>query len=248
MKMTEVLLKEPNFIEARNWRARAIFFLGNPDLAVAELNKIVAALPPKSPETLDALYLIGAIIYESNDSTAHRVRVAVNAWETYLERAEPPLDLKKEILDSLAELKHRKEGESTPPSSADPFLPHPNFKPEKNAILVAFAKDELNLALSLANAFLDEDYDKAIATVKARIFFKQGRVDEAVSMFEAIVSKDKSYAPGYHYQGMAFMLKGEVEKAISSWEETIKQDPIYAESHRLLQRIAAAKKIVGRDQ
>ena len=241
MRMTEVLQQEPNFVEARNWRARAIFFLGNPDLAIAELNKIIDVFPAKSLETLDALYLTGAIIYESN----HRLPIGINAWELYLERAETNPELKKEILDGIAELKRRKEGDNQPATNLDPFMPSNNFTPEKNAILVAFAKDELELALNLTHAFLKKTYDNAIATVKARIYFKQGRLDDAASMFLAIVAKDKSYAPGYHYQGMVFMLKGEPQQAINSWQKTAQLDPTYAKSHGLLQRIAVAEKMVG---
>jgi tetratricopeptide (TPR) repeat protein len=245
MKMTEVLKKEPTFVEARNWRARAIFFLGNPDLAIAELNSIIKASSENSAETLDALYLIGAIIYESNDSVAHRLATGISAWERYLDRAQPSAEMKQEILVSLAELKQRREGKAKPATSIDPFMPNDGYAPEKNAILVAFAKDELELALNLANAFLGKSYDNAIATLKARILFKTGRSDEAAALFLAVVTKDKAYAPGFHYQGMAFMLKGEPKNAIASWRKALEIDPAYANSHGLSQRIAVAEKMVG---
>jgi tetratricopeptide (TPR) repeat protein len=245
MKMTTVLKSEPDFVEARNWRARAIFFLGNPDLAIRELETIMKRFPAKSSESLDALYLIGAIIYESNDNEKHRIATGIRAWERYLEVAEPSPDMKSEILQSLAELKVRHEGKAKPAPSIDPFIPSEGNTAEKNAILVAFAKEELGLALELADKFLKKSYDNAIAVVKARILFKNGRLDDAAELFLAIVTKDKTYAPGYHYQGMAFMLKGEPEHAIASWQKTVALDPSYAHAHGLVQRIAVAQKMVG---
>lgn len=246
MKMTEVLKADPNFVEARNWRARAIFFLGNPDLAINELNSIVKKAPAKSAEALDALYLVGAIVYESNDTDSKRLATGISAWTRYLEIAEPNSAIQKEITDSLAELRQRKDGPKTQPANpADPFLPSNSYAAEKNAVLVAFAKDELNLALSLADEFLNKAYDNAIATIRARILFKTGRLDEAAKQFASIVTTDKNYAPGYHYQGMAFMLKGEPKNAIASWSKAVEVDASYANAHGLPQRIAVAQKMVG---
>ncbi len=244
-KMTEVLQHEPNLAEVRNWRARAIFFLGNPDLAIAELNTIIKAFPAASAEALDALYLIGAIVFESNDTAAHRLATGIGAWEQYLERASPDPTMKKEILDSLVELRQRKESTARPATDLDPFSPSETFTAEKNAVLIAFAKEELDLALNLADALLKKKYDRAIATLKARIFFKTGRTEEAANLFLAIVTKDASYAPGYHYQGMAFMMRGEPQHAIASWRKTVAIDPIYARTHNLSQRIATAEKMIG---
>lgn len=247
MHMTEVLKAEPDFVDARNWRARAIFFLGNPDLAIKELNTIIKKLGPQSPEGLDALYLVGAIIYESNDVDHERLTLGIDAWTRYLNLADANADLKKEILESLAELKHRKDGRKieTGPANLDPFKQNPSYSPEKNAILAAFLKDEMLLALELANIALTKVYDKDVATIKARILFKTGRIDEAAELFASIVMKDKNYAPGYHYQGMAFMLKGDPKSAVASWQKTVELDPSYAKSHGLTQRIAVAEKMVG---
>lgn len=243
-KLTEVLKVEPNFAEARNLRARAIFFLGNPDLAIKELTIMVQQFSPKSSEALDALYLIGAIVYESNDEEKHRLTTGITAWEQYLERAEPSPAMKKEIENSLVELRDRKEGKVHSPKGIDPFTPHDALPDDKKAILVAFAKNQLELALDLAERYLAKTYDSTIATTKARIMFKNGRLEEAADLFKLIVEKDKSYAPGYHYQGMAYMLKGEPENAITSWKKTLELDEAYGNLHGLSQRIGVATKMV----
>lgn len=246
MHMSEVLKVEPDFLQARNWRARAIFFLGNPDLAVNELTAIIRKSGEKSPEGLDALYLIGAVSYESNDLDPMRLTTGINAWQKYLDLSDPDEQLKKEIKVSLAELQVRLKGEKLEPKLAfDPFLPREQYGAEKNAILRSFAKDELLMALELSDQALKKAYDADIATIKARILFKTGRLDEASELFTFIVTKDQKYAPGFHYRGMAFMLKGQVKDAVLSWQRTLEVDPAYARSHGLEQRIAVAEKMVA---
>jgi tetratricopeptide (TPR) repeat protein len=237
--MSEVLKLDPGFSRARNWRARAIFFLGNPDLATSELNKIVESQAENSEAHLDALYLIGAIVYESNDPDPKRIKPGIDAWQKYLKRTPTDQSIKNEINKSLAELTQRLKGENT--KLVDLFLPSSSYNAQKNAVLQAFKEENLTLATKLCDQVLRQNYDKDLAVIKARIFIKNGRMDEASLLFDKIIEKDKSYAPGFHYRGMALMMKGQIKEAIASWQEVLKLDKAYAQSHNLEHRIQVAQ-------
>lgn len=242
--LSEVLKAEPQFVQARNWRARAIFFLGNLDLAISELDHIINNSSSNSPDHLEALYLKGAIVYESNDSNSHRLSTGIKAWKEYLNRAETTANLRQEIDMGLRELAQRQKGETTPTALFDPFAPSEKLNPEKNAIFSAFKKEELLLALELCEAALKKAYDVDISLIKARIFIKTGRIDEASDLFTQIVERNDRYAPAFHYRGMAFMMKGLIKEAISSWQKTAELDPAYAQAHNLAQRIGRAQKMI----
>lgn len=245
MLMSEVLKQEPTFIEARNWRARAIFFLGNPDLAVSELKMIVDQSSKDSEARLDALYLIGAIIFESNDPDKGRIKTGIDAWKNYLAHQKSSPELKSEIEASILELNRRLEGQKEPLPFQDPFTPAPLHSAEKNAVFAAFKDEKLLLAEELAAKLLAKNDDKDIAVIKARIFFKTGRLDEAVELFNQITKKHSDYAPGFHYRGMVFMMKGEMNEAVSSWKKAMTLDPVYGQAYNLEQRIAVAEKMTG---
>lgn len=244
--MTAVLANEPNFHEARNWRARAIFFLGNPDMAIKELTVITTKAGEKSPQGLDALYLIGAIVFESNELDKPRLTTGINAWTRYLELAKPTEQLSKEVTEGLAELALRKEGKHAQNSenSLDPFSPRDTYSSEKNAILRAFAKEELLLAKELCEYALKASFDPEIATIKARILFKTGQLDEALALFTEITNKNDRYAPGFHYRGMAYMMQGKPKEAVQSWKLAQKANATYAKAFKLDERIAVAEKLI----
>lgn len=248
---TAVLQYDPLWVEARNYRARAIFFLGNPDKAIRELKLIINQYGESSPSGVDALYLIGAIVFESNDRDHARLANGIDAWTRYAKLAQAPAELKKEVDDGLAELVARQKGEPDKTMREailfDPFSPNPSYSKEKNAILTAFAKEEMLLSLKLAEDYLknNKETDPDIATVKARILFKTGRLDEASEDFVKLITNHKTYAPGFHYQGMTFMLKGEPERAIEAWQHVVKINHNYARAHNLEQRIATAKRMVS---
>lgn len=244
-QMTAILKEQPNFIEARNLRARAIFFLGNPDLALSELNLIITQAGEKSEHGLDALYLTGAIVYESNDLDHKRLDIGIKAWSRYLAIADAPPELKQELKDGLVELNHRRAAPKMDlVANIDPFTPQQKYTADKNHLLKSFANEELLLALQLSEQYLKKAYDEDIATIKARILFKTGRIDEAKKLLTAIVDKNPSYAPGFHYQGMVFMLQGQPQDAVAMWKKTLEINRDYGKLHNLDQRIAVAEKMI----
>lgn len=241
MLITEVLKEKPGFIEARNLRARSIFFLGNPNLAIKELQSIIEQEQAKSINSLDAMYLIGAIAYESSDFKKEHIKTGISAWKNYLELAQDS-QLKKEVMAGIKELNDRLLGRKIN-FVKDLFLPQEEYDQEKNAILTAFNKEENLLALRLADEYLVKHKDNDIYTIKARILFKNGKLDEAQTLL--ITVADKNYAPAHHYLGMTFMLQGKPGKAIESWQETIAIDPGYANRHNLNKRINVAKSMIA---
>jgi tetratricopeptide (TPR) repeat protein len=247
MMLSDVLEKDPNFHEARNWRARAIFFLGNPSLALKELSLIVEKNKIGIARR-DALYLMGAIVYEANDSDKDKLLLGTNAWLEYAK--DPSLDeaAKKEVALGLQELSRRQKGELIKPieNTNDPFLPNERYAAEKNAILTAFMKEELLLAEELLEkAATNKQNDPELMVLKARILLKSGRPDEAMKLFSEASKRFKDYAPAFHYQGMAFMMTGKIKEAIASWQECSRLNQAYASHHRLSQRISVAESMLA---
>lgn len=253
MLMSQILKDRPELMEARNLRARAIFFLGNPDLAIDELNRIVENTPSASVQGLDALYLIGAMCYESNDFDERRLKVGIDAWDRYLKAAKPDELLRREIADGLAELRARSRGEkpghgAITDHQGDPFSPSESYSQEKNAIMSAFLRNELLLTIELCEQALIAGYDADIATIKARTLFKMGRIDEASDLFKNITERSPRYAPGFHYSGMGFMLKGQPQEAIAAWRRAMELDAVYGDANNLGQRIRVAEGMISREK
>lgn len=242
--MSQVIKSEPNFFEARSWRARALFFLGNPGMAIDELSLIVANTTDKRT-ALEAQYLLGAIVFEANETNETNPKMlakGIDAWSSYLTKSDEKDELRGEITKGLVELRARKDGtHKLIAQKLDPFTPSENYSAEKNSVLKAFAKEELLLALQLADDTLKISYDPVVATIKARILFKNGDLEEAAKLFAEIVKKDPTFAPGHHYRGMAFMMQSKPKDAVASWKKTLEVDQAYGQSHGLMQRIAVAE-------
>lgn len=242
--MTEILRTRDD-PKVRIIRARTAFILGNPDFAVKELESVLNASHEKSPEYLEVLYLIGAMRYEAHDVDEARIKSGINAWTRYLALAELGKAEEEEIKKGLSELKNRLPGHQVFLAKApiDPFLPDSRYSDDKNAIMNAFKDEKLLLALELCEHFLKQNHDDDIATIKARILFKTGKVIEASQLFADIIAKNSQYAPAFHYQGMTFMFLGRPKEAILSWERAIALNQTYGDAHNLRQRIAIAKKM-----
>lgn len=243
MLLSEVLALEPENIEARNWRARAIFFLGNPDKAILELEHIIKTNPKNALAVTDAQYLIGAIVYESNEKEDRFLNKGIEAWQSYLDNFKGAQAAKEDFALSFAELKNRAL-EKTKAPVVDPFSPRLEFTPEKNAILEAFAQEKLLLCEELAKKFLEKNNDVDVSIIQARLWFKTGRLEEALASFNELAEKNPQYAPIFHYRGMVLMMRGQAKEAVESWEQVLKWDLDYGKTHNLEQRIQVAKKML----
>lgn len=106
MLISEVLEERPGFNEARNLRARALFFLGNPFMALKEL-EIILQSSPKEEEKLDGLYLTGAFIFELEEESEELIKKGISAWNAYLAHKNLEEKLKKEVEEGLKVLKEK---------------------------------------------------------------------------------------------------------------------------------------------
>jgi tetratricopeptide (TPR) repeat protein len=245
MILTEILKADPNFHQARNWRACCIFFLGNLDLALSELLLITKQTPKNSNNHLEALYLTGAIVYEANDLEERRINQGLKAWQAYLRLVQNDDAIYSEVKNGIAELSLRQAQGKNSLVALDPFSPNKKYGAAKNRALQAFIDGELVQALELCQKAQKAAYDRDIAIIEARLFLKTGRLMESVALFEQIVAKNPKYAPAFHYQGMAYMLKGEAPKAVSAWQKTLALDSVYGNNHNLKQRIEVAQKMTS---
>lgn len=146
--MSNILKERPHFHEARNWRARALFFLGNPKKAIKEL-KYILENNPKEEERLDALYCLGAFVYEMENASKDEIREGLKAWEQYLAHKNIDKTLKNEVMMSKEELKNRlkpKKDIEDPKANEEILLARSYIKDGR-------VKEALNLLLKIAKKY-----------------------------------------------------------------------------------------------
>lgn len=108
--LSKILDKDAKYPQARNLLARCFYFLGNPDRSLAELDFILSQPGGQADDMLDALFLTGAVVLESNPSEKMRKK-GIAAWENYLKIA-PQSELRKQVTEGLARLKEQGRAKS----------------------------------------------------------------------------------------------------------------------------------------
>ncbi len=239
--LSSILEKDPKFYQARNFRARSLFFLGNPHLALSELEKITQDKNVDQENLLDSLYLTGAIVHESLESDKESLIKARIAWQKYLEISDNER-IKLEVKTGLADLKQRLDVNKI--EIIDIFLPQKTYSENKNQALIAFINGDLDSSLK----FINDSQDKELKLLKARILFKKSQIQEADIIFNELAKKYPKFPELWHYQGMAFMLKGETLEAITAWQKVMSLNKPYALFHKLDQRIAVAQSMLSTEQ
>ncbi len=102
--LSKLLDEEPKLPRARNLLARCFFFLGNPDRSIEELSLVLNYTPVASEESLDALFLLGAVSLEAPQLSEKNRLKGQKAWEFYLKVA-PKSQLKDQVTQGLAEMR-----------------------------------------------------------------------------------------------------------------------------------------------
>jgi tetratricopeptide (TPR) repeat protein len=102
--LSKLLDNEPKLPKARNLLARCFFFLGNPDRSIEELSLVLNYAPVASDESLDALFLLGAVSLEAPQLSEKNRTKGQKAWEFYLKVA-PKSQLKDQVTQGLAEMR-----------------------------------------------------------------------------------------------------------------------------------------------
>lgn len=104
----EALDTNPTDVDANKFLGNCLFFLGNPDMAVAQHDKVLAA----APNDIDALFFLGAILVESRPQDRAALKRAGDAWARFLELA-PTHPRSKEIAEQLEVVRKAERGEIT---------------------------------------------------------------------------------------------------------------------------------------
>lgn len=240
--LSEILKNQPNFYQARNFKARCLFFLGNPHLAIKELEFIVNDKKVDQENFLDALYLVGAMIHELSDNDLLLLKKAYDSWQKYLNKGEN-IEIKKEIVKSLADIKARIALIEKP--FIDIFEPQKNYSALKNKALQAFKDNDLKISSDIIDKILQKNYDKTLILLKARILFKNSLISSSEKLFSELAKKYPSFVELWHYKGMFYMLQGQIAKAIESWERVLKLNYNYGFHYDLKQKIAKAKQMLS---
>ncbi len=251
-----ILDQDDKYPNARNLLARCFYFLGNPDRSHAELDFVLSHPSKNAEELLDALFLMGAIALESPTSSTKMLQKGIGAWETYLKIA-PKNNLRSKVEPGLKELHERLKANKNnsvaltakPASHQTRFQKlssnAKDFEKRKAQGLDAFDTEDLLLAeKKLKEALALDSTDVEIATVLGRILIKTNRFSEALLKFQNITKKYPKYSPGWHYQGMAYMMNANPQKAVESWKRVIHLDPQYAAQFKLQDRIAVATSMI----
>ena len=62
-------------------------------------------------------------------------------------------------------------------------------------------------------------------------FYQQGKFDEAIKAFEAVLKGKPDFAEGYFNSGMAYLRKGDIDTAIAKMERAIELKPGFIEAY-----------------
>ncbi len=246
-QLSRLLDKAPQYPGARNLLARCFFFLGNQDRTVQELSFVLEQKETQERETLDALFLLGAAVLESQTPSKENLKKGVSAWESYIKKA-PNSPQIPTITKGLEVMKKAlKTPEGVVANSRRALLAKDASETEK---LKAQTLDDFETASPqealkfLKEALAKLSSDPEIETALGRTLVRLNDVAAAQSVFKKATQAYPQHMPAWHYQGMAFLLGGAPAKAVSSWKYVIENDPAYAARFNLDKRVSVAERMV----
>jgi predicted Zn-dependent protease len=245
-QLSQLLDTAPHYPNARNLLARCFFFLGNQDRTVEELTFVLDHKKAERREILDALFLLGAAVLESQTPSKKSLNKGIEAWESYIKQA-PSSPQKPTVEKGLSIMKKALTvPEGVKLNSRVAQLPVDASKADK---LKAQALDLFDTAspkealVPLQNALKEKVDDPELATALGRTYVRVSDVPKAQETFKSATSRHPDYMPAWHYQGMAFLLGGAPKKAVASWKHVLDNDPSYAAQFQLDRRIAVAEQM-----
>lgn len=171
--LSKLLDEDPRSPGARNLLARCFFFLGNPDRSLEELQFVLSNSDPGTNQSLDALFLIGAVALES----ASHLEKGKKAWELYLKIA-PKNDLTEKVQKGLLDLKALE----TPETAVALARSH-------------IQKSQIDRALVIFERVLKKYPDYVPAWhYQGMAFIMSGQPQKAVFSWKQVFQKDPKYA------------------------------------------------------
>jgi protein O-mannosyl-transferase len=81
---------------------------------------------------------------------------------------------------------------------------------------------------------------------RGMVFFKDGKLDQAIADFDMGITLDPLYAKAYYNRGSVYEKMGRLDKAIADYRKTISLDPLYYEAYYYLDQ--ALKKMGQHDK
>ena len=228
--------------------ARCFFFLGNQDRTVDELEFVLNTEGLPKGEKLDALFLMGAAVLESQTPSKKILARGIQAWETYLGEA-PDSPQKPAVEKGLAAMR----GTLAAPSESATGTRLAKLGPkasqadrQKAKALDAFEGQDTQTALLLLQQALKQGQaDPELLTALGRTLVRLQEVEKAKETFALAVKLFPEHVQAWHYRGMALLLGGDPAGAAKSWRTVVSKDPAYAQTHQLARRIQVAENMAG---
>ncbi|MHB8417583.1 MAG: tetratricopeptide repeat protein [Myxococcales bacterium] len=241
--------------------ANAFFLIGNPDRAAQEHREVLAI----EPDFSDSLFFLGAILYESGDGDAAKLRQAADAWKRYL-ATDPEPDRAKLVRENLAKIDQAlRNGGHLPAEAGEaprgpmagmgsgPIGPPPPA-PELSAsqqreLRTAVAEgqrlaDKRDWAGSLAAFDRARGIDRAdpdAATGAGIALLNLGQRADAEAAFRDALGRDPAHGLALYELGEVFFENEHYAGAARFWGQLEQSDPKLASQVGLSKRLADAQ-------
>ncbi len=240
-------------------RANAFFLVGNPDRAVQEHRKVLAI----EPDFTDSLFFLGAILYETGDGDAGKLREAKDAWTRFL-TTDPEPERAKLVRQNLAKVDSalRNGGRLPPePGQGGPMF-GPGFGPigapapppeltarDQKALAAAVAQGQKRLdARDWAGALVAFDRarkldraDASAATGAGLALLNLGQRADAEAAFRDALGRDPRDGTALYGLGEVFFENEHYAGAARFWKQLLSSDPKVAKKYGVEARLQAAE-------
>jgi tetratricopeptide (TPR) repeat protein len=240
-------------------RANAFFLIGNPDRAVQEHREVLAI----EPDFPDSLFFLGAILFETGDDDAAKLREAREAWRKFLATGPDP-DREKLVKDNLTKLDRALANgghlsvEPAPrgpmadrgPGPIEPPSPPPALGPKQQRELqLAVAEGERlsgrsNWPAALAAFDRARRLDRAdprAATGAGLALLKLGKRVEAEAALRDALGRDPQAGAALYELGELFFENEHYAGAARFWSQLLQQNPTTADKYGVKARLAEAQ-------
>jgi tetratricopeptide (TPR) repeat protein len=234
--LREILDDKPGEAEARKLLGNCMFFLGNPDMAIALHDQVLA----ENPQDIDAMFFLGAILVESRPQDVDALKRTESLWTRFVETA-PQHPRQSELQQQLEVVRKAIRGEiqlgHAPPAPQRPAAEEMPETREQGAMggRVSFEKEGpqpaagprfkkgTRVASLGANATpLEQKKAEALDALD------EGRFQDARKAAEAGLQLAPEESELGTSLARALVQLGELEAAIRRFGEVIKRNPRFA--------------------
>lgn len=211
---TEVLAKDPNYIEGHILRGTVLFASGKREEALGALNQAVSI----NPQRIESLLSLALFHRQMNDAAkaeeVYKRALSINDRSALAHLEYAKFFVSQNRLD-LAEAEFKRAVEVEPEHR------------EARRTLASFylVNKQLDRAEAAFKALAELDRDRPEGrAVLADFYASIGRYDEAASIYQEIVSKSADYARGRHRLAELMLQRGDQAGATAQVEEALKRN------------------------